>query len=295
MKKRMLFVYNPHAGKARIRSNLLDIIDVFVKAGYEVTVYPTQQHGDATKAVTERDGSYSMVACSGGDGTLNEVISGMMQSEKKLPIGYVPAGSTNDFAASLSIPGNMLSAANVVVSGKGIPCDIGSFNKEYFVYVAAFGLFTDVAYETDQNLKNALGHFAYVMEGARRIGAIQSYHMRIKYNDEEIEDDFAFGMITNSKSVGGVKNITGRSVKLDDGLFEVTLVKTPSQLMELQEILIALMSGKGDMKNVRSFKTDHLIFNADQDVAWTLDGEFGGSLRYVEITNNNRAVEMIVP
>lgn len=295
MKKRMLFVYNPHAGKARIRSNLLDIIDVFVKAGYEVTVYPTQQHGDATKAVTERDGSYSMVACSGGDGTLNEVISGMMQSEKKLPIGYVPAGSTNDFAASLSIPGNMLSAANVIVSGKGIPCDIGSFNKEYFVYVAAFGLFTDVAYETDQNLKNALGHFAYVMEGARRIGAIQSYHMRIKYNDEEIEDDFAFGMITNSKSVGGVKNITGRSVKLDDGLFEVTLVKTPSQLMELQEILIALMSGKGDMKNVRSFKTDHLIFNADQDVAWTLDGEFGGSLRYVEITNNNRAVEMIVP
>lgn len=295
MKKRMLFVYNPHAGKARIRSNLLDIIDVFVKAGYEVTVYPTQQHGDATKAVTERDGSYSMVACSGGDGTLNEVISGMMQSEKKLPIGYVPAGSTNDFAASLSIPGNMLSAANVIVSGKGIPCDIGSFNKEYFVYVAAFGLFTDVAYETDQNLKNALGHFAYVIEGARRIGAIQSYHMRIKYNDEEIEDDFAFGMITNSKSVGGVKNITGRSVKLDDGLFEVTLVKTPSQLMELQEILIALMSGKGDMKNVRSFKTDHLIFNADQDVAWTLDGEFGGSLRYVEITNNNRAVEMIVP
>lgn len=295
MKKRMLFVYNPHAGKARIRSNLLDIIDVFVKAGYEVTVYPTQQHGDATKAVTERDGSYSMVACSGGDGTLNEVISGMMQSEKKLPIGYVPAGSTNDFAASLSIPGNMLSAANVIVSGKGIPCDIGSFNKEYFVYVAAFGLFTDVAYETDQNLKNALGHFAYVMEGARRIGAIQSYHMRIKYNDEEIEDDFAFGMITNSKSVGGLKNITGRSVKLDDGLFEVTLVKTPSQLMELQEILIALMSGKGDMKNVRSFKTDHLIFNADQDVAWTLDGEFGGSLRYVEITNNNRAVEMIVP
>ncbi len=295
MKKRMLFVYNPHAGKARIRSNLLDIIDVFVKAGYEVTVYPTQQHGDATKAVTERDGSYSMVACSGGDGTLNEVISGMMQSEKKLPIGYVPAGSTNDFAASLSIPGNMLSAANVIVSGKGIPCDIGSFNKEYFVYVAAFGLFTDVAYETDQNLKNALGHFAYVMEGARRIGAIQSYHMRIKYNDEEIEDDFAFGMITNSKSVGGVKNITGRSVKLDDGLFEVTLVKTPSKLMELQEILIALMSGKGDMKNVRSFKTDHLIFNADQDVAWTLDGEFGGSLRYVEITNNNRAVEMIVP
>ena len=203
--------------------------------------------------------------------------------------------ATNDFAASLSIPGNMLSAANVIVSGKGIPCDIGSFNKEYFVYVAAFGLFTDVAYETDQNLKNALGHFAYVIEGARRIGAIQSYHMRIKYNDEEIEDDFAFGMITNSKSVGGVKNITGRSVKLDDGLFEVTLVKTPSQLMELQEILIALMSGKGDMKNVRSFKTDHLIFNADQDVAWTLDGEFGGSLRYVEITNNNRAVEMIVP
>lgn len=295
MKKRMLFVYNPHAGKEKIRSNLLDIIDSFSRAGYEITVHPTQQHGDASEAVIERSAGFDVVACSGGDGTLNEIVTGMMRSEKKLPIGYVPAGSTNDFASSIGISGNMKKAAEAIVQGKKFACDIGSFNDEYFVYVAAFGMFTDVAYETDQNLKNAFGYFAYIMEGARRLGTFQSYHMKVEFNGIAMEDNFMFGMITNSKSVGGMKNLTGKRVELDDGEFEVLLVKTPSQMVELQEILHSLVAGKGDAKYVFSFRTGHIVFTTDSAVAWTIDGEYGGSLREVEITNRNKAVEMIVP
>ena len=229
MRKQMLFIYNPKAGKAQIRSNLLDIIDVFVKAGYEVTAYPTQSAGDAARAVRERRAGYDMVVCSGGDGTLDEVVAGMMQSTERLPIGYVPAGSTNDFANSLKIPKNMKDAADVVVNGRDFACDVGGFNDTHFIYVAAFGLFTDVSYETKQDLKN-------VLEGVKRLSAIRSYPLRITYDGKVIEDEFLYGMITNSYSVGGFKGITGKNVCLDDGLFEVTLVKKPSLVRDLNGI-----------------------------------------------------------
>ncbi|MDE6892090.1 MAG: YegS/Rv2252/BmrU family lipid kinase, partial [Lachnospiraceae bacterium] len=175
-KKKMLFIYNPRAGKARIRSNLLDIIDIFTKAGYEVTAYPTQMKGDGVAAVRERRlGYYDIIVCSGGDGTLDEVVSGMMQCERRIPIGYVPAGSTNDFANSLSIPRDMIRAAEMIIDGKTFDCDIGAFNDDFFVYIAAFGLFTDVSYETRQDIKNVLGHMAYILAGMRRLSSIKSY------------------------------------------------------------------------------------------------------------------------
>ena len=164
MDKKMLFIYNPHAGKAAIRSNLLDIIDIFAKAEYEVTAYPTRQRGDAVRATLEKAGKYDLVVCSGGDGTLDEVVEGMMKRTDRVPIGYVPAGTTNDFARSLHIPSNMIRAAEMIVQEKEYACDIGSFNEDSFVYIAAFGLFTDVSYETDQQVKNVLGHLAYVLE-----------------------------------------------------------------------------------------------------------------------------------
>ena len=211
MRKRMLFVYNPRAGKAQIRSNLLDIIDIFVKAGYEVTAYPTQATGDAVKAVKERQGSYDMVACCGGDGTL--------------PVGYIPAGSTNDFANSLKIPKNMIKAADVVVNGVNYACDIGRFNNDNFIYVAAFGIFTDVSYGTKQDVKNVLGHAAYLLEGVKRLPSVRACQLKITCNDQVIEGEFLYGMVTNSYSVGGFRGITGQDILLDDGLFEVTLIR----------------------------------------------------------------------
>ena len=295
MEKRMLFVYNPKAGKAQIKSNLIDIIDIFVKAGYEVTAYPTQGPGDAVRAVKHRREGYDIVVCSGGDGTLDEVVTGMMQCEEKLPIGYVPAGSTNDFANSLGIPRGMSKAADVVVNGRSFACDIGAFNDDTFIYVAAFGIFTDVSYETRQDIKNMLGHTAYLLEGVKRLSSIKSYWMKISYDDVCLENEYIYGMITNSNSVGGFKGITGKDVELNDGLFEVTLVKKPANLLEMNNIIAALVDKRVHSDAFRSFKTSRITIESDQDVAWTLDGEFGGNHSMAGIENKSRALEIRVP
>ena len=295
MGNNMLFVYNPRAGKAQIRSNLLDIIDIFVKAGYEVTAYPTQEPGDAVKAVRERRSGYDIVVCSGGDGTLDEVVTGMMQCAERLPIGYVPAGSTNDFANSLKIPRNMIKAADVVVNGRNFGCDIGAFNNDSFIYVAAFGLFTDVSYETKQDIKNVLGHTAYLLEGVKRLSSIKPYHMKIVYDDICLEDDYIFGMITNSDSIGGFKGITGKDVEFNDGLFEVTLVRMPTIAKEMNNIIAALTDKKIQSEFIKSFKASKLIIESDDEAAWTLDGEYGGSHLKVVVENKKEALQIRVP
>ncbi|MBQ7680311.1 MAG: YegS/Rv2252/BmrU family lipid kinase, partial [Butyrivibrio sp.] len=206
---KVLFIYNPRAGKERIRSNLLDIIDIFTKAGWEVTAYPTQGEGDAVQRVIGASEEYELICVSGGDGTLDEVVNGMMNRVKRCPIGFVPAGSTNDFAMSLGIPTGMKAAAQAIVGGEREAFDIGSLNGDAFTYVAAFGLFTEVSYETNQDMKNLFGHAAYVMEGAKKLSEIRSYAMRIRGDEFSLKGKFLYGMITNSVSVGGFKGITG--------------------------------------------------------------------------------------
>lgn len=297
MDKKMLFIYNPRAGKAQIRSNLLDIIDIFVKAGYEVTAYPTQASGDAVKAVKTRRAGYDIVVCSGGDGTLDEVVTGMMQCEEKLPIGYVPAGSTNDFANSLKIPKNMIKAANVVVRGKNFACDIGAFNNDSFIYVAAFGIFTNVSYETKQDVKNVLGHAAYLLEGVRALPTIRSYDLKITCDNQIIEGEFLYGMVTNSHSIGGFRGITGtgKEVLLDDGLFEVTLIRKPSNPLELNNIIVAMVDKRVKSEHIYSFTASRIVVESEEPLAWTLDGEFGGDPRKAVIENKTKALEIRVP
>lgn len=293
--KSMLFIYNPRAGKAQIRSNLLDIIDIFVKCGYEVTAYPTQGPGDATQAVKNRRKGYDLIVCSGGDGTLDEVVSGMMQCEEKTPIGYVPAGSTNDFARSLGIPRNMKEAAHTAVEGRDFSCDIGAFNGDSFIYVAAFGIFTDVTYETKQEWKNMLGYAAYVLEGARRIPNIKAVKLKVTYGDQVIEEEFILGLVTNSLSVGGFSTLTDKETKLDDGLFEVLLIKKPGNALELNSAIVALVDKHLESNLIYSFKTDHITFESDEEVKWTLDGESGGQQKLVSIQNKKQAIMIRVP
>lgn len=295
MDQRMLFIYNPRAGKAQIRSNLLDIIDIFVKAGYEVTAYPTQAAGDAIKAVQERRAGYDIVVCSGGDGTLDEVVSGMMQCEEKVPIGYVPAGSTNDFANSLKIPKSMIKAADVVVNGRDFACDIGSLNSHNFIYVAAFGIFTDVSYETNQDVKNVLGHAAYLLEGVRRLPMVRSYALKVSYDDQVIEGDFLYGMVTNSFSVGGFRGITGKDVLLDDGLFEVTLIRKPTNPLDLNNIIMALVDKRVKSEYIYTFKTPRLTVESEETVPWTVDGEFGGEHMKAVIENKQKVLHIRIP
>ena len=301
--KKALFILNPHSGKGQIRNHLLEIVDILVKDGYEVTVYPTQEQGDASRAMRERKKSYELIVCSGGDGTLDEIVTGMMQSGFKTTIGYIPAGSTNDFANSLRIPSTMKKAAETVVNGTVFSCDVGRFNDDVFVYIAAFGLFTEVSYGTRQEMKNMLGHMAYLLEGVKHLQNIKSYHLKVTSVSENgettvIEDNFVYGMVTNSYSVGGFKSIAGNVFKgkiaLEDGLFEVTLIRTPKNPMELNSILAALAIQNIDTQYMYSFKSGRLVIESEEEIAWTLDGEFGGTHTEVTLTNEKRAMDIMV-
>ena len=269
--KKMLFIYNPNSGMGLLKPKLSDVLDIFVKGGYEVTVYPTQKYHDAVRKMAEYEEQYDLVACSGGDGTLDEVVTGMMNREDKVPIGYIPAGTTNDFASSLHISKNMLEAADTVVNGVPFACD-----------------------ETKQSMKNVLGHLAYILEGTKRIFNIPSYRIKVTHDGETIEDEFIYGMVTNSRSVGGFKGITGKNVVFDDGKFEVTLFKTPRNPMELNEILGALALRKINPKRMYSFKTNEVHFETEEEIPWTLDGEFGGVHEEVVVKDCQKALEIMV-
>lgn len=294
-KKKLLFIFNPRSGKGQIRNQLMSIVDTFVKSGYEVVIYPTQKPEDALHKIPEVADEYDLIVCSGGDGTLDEVVTGMMNSDAIIPVGYIPAGSTNDFAHSLGIPRNMLRAADVAVNGTPFPCDVGEFNNDYFVYIAAFGLFTDVSYMTNQKLKNIFGHVAYILESAKRLYDIPSYFLEVEVNGEIIKDEFVYGMVTNSTSVGGMKNMTGKNVKLDDGEFEVTLIRMPQNPIQLNEILANLMMPKPiETPYIYTYKTDHIKMHCEDYVPWTLDGEFGGEHKEVEIINHCRRITFMI-
>ena len=293
--KKLYFLFNPTSGKGRIREHLLEIVDIFTKAGYEVTVHPTQAQGDAQRLTEELADEYDLIVCSGGDGTLDEVVTGLIRSDSLTPVGYIPAGSTNDFAQSLQIPSNMVKAAETVVNGRAFPCDVGAFNDDTFIYVAAFGLFTDVSYQTNQRLKNIFGHAAYVMEGARRLYDIPSYYLEVEVNGETIRDEFIYGMVSNSVSVGGVKNLMSQTVELDDGRFEVMLIRMPQNPLQLNEIMTNLVMPKNcDTPYIFTCKTDHIEIRSEDAVPWTLDGEFGGEHKEVQINNRCRRITFMV-
>ncbi len=293
--KRILFVYNPKAGKGTVVKNLHEIMDAFVKAKDSVTVYPTQERGDACKVVENREaGLYDLIVCSGGDGTLREVVNGLMKSGVSTPVGYIPAGSTNDFARSLGLSDNIKEATKIITRGKPFLCDAGNFNGENFVYIAAFGLFTDVSYATNQQWKNIFGHVAYILEGVKSLSSIPSYDVQIECDEGTMHGNYIYGMVTNSLSVGGFKNITGKDVSFDDGKFEVILIRRPATIAELNDIIISLVRQSFDAVCMQSFKTSYLKIKSREEVNWTLDGEFGGTYTDVEIKNVQKAFSIMV-
>ena len=301
MKKKLLFVYNPNAGKGLLKVSLSDIVDLFTKDDYFVTTYPTQKKCDALKVIEKSNNEgYDLIVCSGGDGTLSESITGLMNCENRPNLGYIPAGTTNDFANSLKIPRNMVRAAANVIHGTPFAYDVGSLNDKYFCYVAAFGVFTSVSYETPQTFKNVLGHLAYVLEGAKSLGKIPSYDLKIEFDGNTIEDTFILGMITNTTSVGGILNLKKEGVLFDDGLFEVTLVKKPNNPLEWTSLITNLPAAgstkiQPNPKYFLKFKTANLRITSKEKVSWTIDGENGGSYTAMNIVNHKQARNIIIP
>jgi len=274
MAKKALFVFNPCSGKGTIKTKLFEIIDILSAVGYELTVYPTQKRLDGYEIVHKKGSSYSLLVVSGGDGTLNECVNGLLElPEGKRPIvGYIPTGSTNDFASSLKISKKPVVAVSSIVNGREFKCDVGQFNKNCFVYIAAFGAFTDVAYDTPQQVKNYLGHMAYILEGIKRLPNIKSHSLHIEHDGVAVDGKFIYGMISNSTFVGGVRSYRNHEVDLDDGLFECVLIREPENAIELQVMVTGLLMQDFSSKGFYTFKAKQINIESQESVPWTLDG-----------------------
>lgn len=295
LKRKLLLAVNPRAGKSAMKNKLLPVIERFTQGGYEVTVFTTQRAGQLPDYIRENAERFDLVVCSGGDGTLSETMNGLMRCQNPPRLGYIPAGTTNDFANSLGLSKNPLEAANDIMEGVSIPVDVGQFSEEYFSYVAAFGAFTEVTYETPQKTKSLLGHAAYVLEGAKRLPGLKPYHIRLEYEGGVIEDDILVGIVGSSDYVAGMPMGKMVDASMTDGLLDVILIKNPGSLAELQGILNGFLAGEFNEKYVYCLKSSHMTVTADRPVSWSVDGEYGGTRSQVEISNHKQALRVMVP
>lgn len=286
--KKVLLIINPCAGKNSKRVGALDIMGKLTSGNFDFEVRTTRCQGDATTIVKEVGNDYDMIICCGGDGTLNETVNGLMKLEKRIPIGYVPSGSTNDLATTLGIPSQVGDAANLILNGKKNGYDVGSFNGRYFNYVASFGAGIELSYSTPQVLKNLLGHAAYMINGfviklIPIIRNLKPIHMKIEYDGGVLEDNFYFGSLSNSTSVAGMFKFTNDDVKLNDGFFELLLVRGLKHNTEVFGMLKKIIQQDYDGEKIMLIKTRKVKITTDEKIPWTLDGEFGGNHKDAEL------------
>ena len=292
--KKMLFLMNPFSGQKRANRFLADIFLLYSQAGYDVTVHMTTGPGSAREAVCRLGKDMDLIVCCGGDGTFNETITGMIESGVEVPVGYIPAGSTNDFASSLKLSTNIMQAAKDILEGEPVPYDVGRFGDRYFSYVASFGAFSRTSYTTPQSIKNALGHTAYLLEGMQEISQIRKEHVRMELDDQVVEDDFLFGAICNSTTIGGILTLDPKRVDMADGLLEILLVRAPQNLTEITECIQAVQSGRyNDCAMITFLSARSMKIYADPEMPWTLDGEREEGHAMVEVKNLHRAIRLI--
>lgn len=293
MRKQALFLYSPTSGRALASQFISEIVESLCKENYRITVYAVGKDLPAEKVIEDEAGNFDNIICCGGDGTLNHTINGLMNTNCNAFLTYIPAGSTNDFAASLGIEQNVQTAISAIKSNTPYYYDIGKFNESYFNYIAAFGAFTQVSYSTSQTQKNHLGHLAYVIEGIRHI-PIGKYHTVTVTNGNEVfTDDFIYGSVSNSTSIGGMSIPVKDEILMNDGLFEVILIKAPKTILELQSIIAALLIQNYDSPFIKYFKTSNIKFEFKTDTSWTLDGEFGGNVKNATISVINKAIGLL--
>ena len=292
--KKLLLILNPCSGKKKASHALADVVNVFNRGGYDVTVYITAARGDATTVVAQRAPEFDLVVCAGGDGTFNETISGLLAGGHDTPIGYLPAGSTNDFASSLHLSKNLVEAARDIVEGTPRRLDVGRFNDRYFSYVASFGAFTRASYATSQNVKNALGHLAYLLSGIKELAYIRSRRLRFTLDDGRVlEDEYIFGAISNSTSVAGILTLSEDLVDMNDGVFELLLVRKPENLLELNDCVLALTTQDYHTPMLTFTSTRSVEIEAPDDMDWTLDGEREPGRAHCRAENLHDAIRIV--
>ena len=291
--KKLLFIMNPFAGQKKANKVLPEILMLFTNAGYDIHISMTTGPGSATRTAAERGGEADLVVCCGGDGTLNETIAGLLMAGLNVPVGYIPSGTTNDFASSLKLSHNPVQAAADIIEGQPVPYDIGKFGSRYFSYVASFGAFTRASYATPQSIKNALGHTAYVLEGITELSQIRKEHVRMELDGEVVEDDFIFGAISNSTSVGGVLNLDPAQVNMADGKLEVLLIRVPRDLVELAECIKAVQSQQYNCAVITFRSAEKIKVHTNPLMPWTLDGEREEGHSHVDVENVHLAIRLI--
>ena len=292
--KKLLLILNPCSGKKKASHALADVVNIFNRGGYDVTVYITAARGDATKVVAQRAPEFDLVVCAGGDGTFNETISGLLAGGHDTPIGYLPAGSTNDFASSLHLSKNLVEAARDIVEGTPRRLDVGRFNDRYFSYVASFGAFTRASYATSQNVKNALGHLAYLLSGIKELAYIRSRRLRFTLDDGRVlEDEYIFGAISNSTSVAGILTLSEDLVDMNDGVFELLLVRKPENLLELNDCVLALTTQDYHTPMLTFTSARSVEIEAPEDMDWTLDGEREPGSAHCRAENLHDAIRIV--
>jgi len=283
--KQLLLIINPVAGTKKAGKYLADIVSVFNQAGYDTHVYVTSRKKDATRAVKMYAGRVELIVCCGGDGTLNETINGVTALELPVPVGYIPAGSTNDFANSLGLSGDVVAAAKQIVNGSPHPYDIGKFNNRYFSYVASFGAFTKTSYSTPQNIKNAMGHIAYLLESIPELSKIKKEHLCLETDEFILEDDYLFGAICNSTSIGGLLTLNPDLVDMGDGKFEILLVRAPRNIQEIHDCVRALTNQTYDCGMLAFRSASKIQITTNPLMPWTLDGERAEGCESIQVTN----------
>ncbi len=295
--KKTLLIVNPKAGKMKAKGSMFDVVETLSKSDFRVTIEITKRQGHATELARDSSGEFDLIVCVGGDGTLNEVVSGVIDSEKPLPIGYIPSGSTNDFAATLGLSKKPKDAAQDIVDGIETKLDVGLFGDKYFTYVASFGAFTSASYNTPQNVKNALGHLAYVLQGVCDIPSIRSEKLRIETDTGRVyEGSYLFGAISNTTSVGGLISLDERIVTMNDGCHELLLVKSPKNIADLNRCISAILSQNYSNSDVIELDSlSSATVTSENAIVWSLDGERAETDGSVSIRNISRAVTMILP
>ena len=285
---KLLLVINPIAGKMRAKS--IDFPALF--PGYDITVYYTKDGMRTEKYVEENAAGYSLVVCAGGDGTLNRVVNGLMRITPRPPLGYIPCGTTNDFATSLGIPKEPEQAAEAIRNGVPSPIDVGAFGTRHFTYVASFGAFSDSSYKASQDAKNRIGHMAYVFEAVRDLPNIRPCRMTVETENGILKGEYIFGAVSNTTSLGGIMRLSPSDISYDDGLFEVMLISMPRTAADLQQIIFSLIRKQYNSELITYFKSGHLLFSMDQIFPWSLDGEYEEGGNIVEIKNRPKAIMM---
>ena len=293
--RKMMLVINPNAGKGQYKSSLAEVLNVFASADIVSSVYFTKYPGHAAELIKENSSEYDLIACIGGDGTLSEVAGAVVQLDEKKPIGYIPMGTANDVARTLGLDSKQpVLSAKRIVEGRAIDYDIGLFGTDkYFAYISAFGAFTEVSYATPQELKQTLGHTAYMLEAIKQLTKLSGTRAIIEYDDGVIRDEFIFGAITNSTSVAGLLHIDSERVSLSDGLFEVFLIRMPQAIKDVNEIITSILSNNYDQNNVVFLKSKEVRIMFEEPVSWTRDGEDGGKHQDVYIVNCHKGVQII--